>query len=200
MEMNVEWIMAKFGKSEAEAKKMLEIHNKDSQDYMNSLKKPEKDKCNIAVITIYAVSDGKQISCHCSNEECYRDKVISDIKESGADKLSVFITRNVQEYLSYKNIWTSDGIIQNIYDFSDISIDQAVLALSDLTLRIRLARMSTLLSQRSFAKELNIPYRSIENWESGQRVPPEYVVELIEYKLENKRQKMFSRNEKRYEK
>lgn len=200
MEMNVEWIMNKFGKSEAEAKKMLEIHNKDSQDYMNSLGEPEKHKDPLAVITIYAVSDGKTISCHCSNEECYRDKVIGDIKESGADKLSVFITRNVQEYLSYKNIWTSKGIIQNICDFSDISREQAVLALSDLTLRVRLARMSTLLSQRAFAKELNIPYRSIENWESGQRVPPEYVVELIEYKLENERQKMFSKNEKIYKK
>lgn len=196
MEMNVEWIMNKFGKSEAEAKKILELHNKNSQAYMNSLRKPEKDKGNIAVITIYAVSDGKQISCHCSNEEHYRNKVIDDIVASGADKLSIFITRDVQEYLSYKNIWTNNGIIQNICDFSDISIDQAVLALSDLTLRIRLARMSTLLSQRAFAKELNIPYRSIENWESGQRVPPEYVVELIEYKLENERQKMFSKNEK----
>lgn len=197
MEMNVEWIMNKFGKSEAEAKKMLELHNKNSQAYMSSLRKPEKDKGNIAVITIYAVSDGKQISCHCSNEEHYRNKVIDDIVASGSDKLSILITRNVQEYLSYKNIWTSNGIIQNICDFSDISREQAVLALSDLTLRIRLARMSTLLSQRSFAKELNIPYRSIENWESGQRIPPEYVVELIEYKLENERQKMFSKNEKR---
>ena len=187
MEMNVEWIMAKFGKSEAEAKRILEIHNKDSQDYMNSLRKPEKDKGNIAVITIYAVSDGKQISCHCSNEEHYRNKVIDDIVASGSDKLSILITRNVQEYLSYKNIWTSNGIIQNICDFSDISREQAVLALSDLTLRIRLARMSTLLSQRAFAKELNIPYRSIENWESGQRVPPEYVVELIEYKIKNEK-------------
>lgn len=200
MEISVEWIMNKFGKSEAEAKKMLEIHNKDSQDYMNSLREPEKDKDPLAVITIYVESEGKQISSHCSNEEHYRNNVIDDIVASGADKLSIFITRNVQEYLSYKNIWTSDGIIQNICDFSDISIDQAVLALSDLTLRVRLARMSTLLSQRSFAKELNIPYRSIENWESGQRVPPKYVVELIEYKLENERQKMFSKNEKRYKK
>lgn len=197
MEMNVEWIMAKFGKSEAEAKKMLEIHNKDSQDYMNSLRKPENHKDPLAVITIYAISKGKQISCHCSNEEHYRDKVISDITVSGADELSIFVTRTVHEYSNYNNGWSSNGIIENIYDFSDISIDQAVLALSDLTLRVRLARMSTLLSQRAFAKELNIPYRSIENWESGQRVPPEYVVELIEYKLENERQKMFSKSEKK---
>lgn len=200
MEMNVEWIMSKFGKSEAEAKRMLEIHNKDSQDYMNSLREPEKDKDPLAVITIYVESEGKQISSHCSNEEHYRDKVISDITVSGADELSIFVTRTVHEYSNYNNGWSSNGIIENICDLSDISIDQAVLALSDLTLRVRLARMSTLLSQRAFAKELNIPYRSIENWESGQRVPPEYVVELIEYKLENERQKMFSKNEKIYKK
>ena len=197
MEMNVEWIMEKFGKSEAEARQMLEKHNEILQAYKDSCRNPKVNKDNIAVISIYVKSDNEWISNHSSNEPCYRDKVISDIKASGADKLFLLITRGVYEYQSYTNNWISNGIIENIRNYDDISREQAVNALNDLTLRIRLARMSTLLSQRAFAKELNIPYRSIENWESGQRVPPEYVVELIEYKLENERQKMFSKNEKK---
>lgn len=35
------------------------------------------------------------------------------------------------------------------------------------------------------SKYLNIPRRSIENWEAEIRLPPDYVLELIEYKLKN---------------
>ena len=48
---------------------------------------------------------------------------------------------------------------------------------------IKELRKSTGLSQKGFAEYLNIPQRSIENWESGVREPPTYVLELIEYKL-----------------
>lgn len=36
------------------------------------------------------------------------------------------------------------------------------------------------LTQEQFAQKYNIPKRSIQNWESGERKPPEYVVELLE--------------------
>lgn len=39
------------------------------------------------------------------------------------------------------------------------------------------------MTQHEFADYLEIPFRSIQNWEGGQRNAPEYVVELIEYKL-----------------
>lgn len=192
MEKNIEWAMSSFGMSEAQAKRFLEIEKKNSQDYINSLGKPKKHKEPLAIVTITVMSGEKKLSSHCSNEEKYRQKVIDDIMASGSENLSIFITRVVQAYLSYKDIWVGDGNIENVYEFRDITAGQAVLALNDLSLRIRLTRMSTVLSQRSFAKEFNIPYRSIENWETGQRVPPEYVVELIEYKIENEKQKMFS--------
>ncbi len=38
-------------------------------------------------------------------------------------------------------------------------------------------------TQHDFADFLEIPFRSIQNWEGGQRNAPEYVVKLIEYKL-----------------
>lgn len=41
------------------------------------------------------------------------------------------------------------------------------------------------LTQKAFAEYFKIPLRTVENWEGGQRVAPAYLVELIEYKLEN---------------
>lgn len=45
-------------------------------------------------------------------------------------------------------------------------------------------RLSARMTQREFAGYFNIPLRTIENWETGKRNPPEYVVELIRYKIE----------------
>ena len=39
------------------------------------------------------------------------------------------------------------------------------------------------MTQAEMAKQLNIPLRTIENWDGGQRKPPDYVVELIQYRL-----------------
>lgn len=38
-------------------------------------------------------------------------------------------------------------------------------------------------TQREFAEYFNIPHRTIQNWEGGQRHCPEYLLDLIEYKL-----------------
>ena len=43
------------------------------------------------------------------------------------------------------------------------------------------------MTRKEFAEYFKIPKRTIENWEGGQRNPPEYVVELIKYKIEKER-------------
>ena len=44
-------------------------------------------------------------------------------------------------------------------------------------------RKACSMTQKTFSETLGIPKRTIENWESGQRVPPNYIVELIEFRL-----------------
>ncbi len=39
------------------------------------------------------------------------------------------------------------------------------------------------MTQQEFSDYLKIPKRTIENWDGGQRSAPDYVVDLIEYKL-----------------
>lgn len=39
------------------------------------------------------------------------------------------------------------------------------------------------MSITEFAKYLNIPYKTVQKWNAGERVPPIWATELIEYKL-----------------
>lgn len=43
------------------------------------------------------------------------------------------------------------------------------------------------MTQKAFAEYLKIPKRTIEDWENERRTPPEYIVELIEYKLRHEK-------------
>lgn len=47
------------------------------------------------------------------------------------------------------------------------------------TVTIKEIREKTGLSQAKFGERYGIPTRTIENWETGSRVPPQYVVELL---------------------
>lgn len=39
------------------------------------------------------------------------------------------------------------------------------------------------MSQADFAEKYNIPLKSIQNWEQGVRKCPQYVLELLEFKV-----------------
>lgn len=50
---------------------------------------------------------------------------------------------------------------------------------------IKEIRQSTGLSQTKFSAALNIPKRTLEKWEQGVQRCPEYVVELIAYRVQH---------------
>ena len=50
---------------------------------------------------------------------------------------------------------------------------------------IKEIRQSTGLSQTKFCEALNIPRRTLQDWEQGLRNCPEYVAELIAYRVTN---------------
>lgn len=50
---------------------------------------------------------------------------------------------------------------------------------------IKEIRTLTGMTQAEFGKMLDIPMRSIQNWETGQRQCPAYLVKLIEYYVKN---------------
>lgn len=46
--------------------------------------------------------------------------------------------------------------------------------------KIKNIRLQTGLSQTKFAEVFRIPCRTLENWESGSRVPPSYIPDLLQ--------------------
>jgi DNA-binding transcriptional regulator YiaG len=40
------------------------------------------------------------------------------------------------------------------------------------------------MNMKQFAEHFNIPYRTIQNWSSGERKAPDYVLELIKFRLD----------------
>lgn len=50
-------------------------------------------------------------------------------------------------------------------------------------MKIKELRKLTGLSQAAFSKKYHIPLRTIQDWEREVRTPPEYVIELLEFKV-----------------
>ena len=57
-------------------------------------------------------------------------------------------------------------------------------------MNIKELRLSTGMTQKEFAEYFDIPQKTVENWEQGIRKTPDYVVELIKYKLEKENNTM----------
>lgn len=50
-------------------------------------------------------------------------------------------------------------------------------------MKIKEIRKLTNLSQPQFSKKYNIPLPTLRHWEQGQREYPQYVLELLEFKV-----------------
>lgn len=68
----------------------------------------------------------------------------------------------------------------------------------DNAIKLQNIRLKTGLNRREFAEEYNIPYRTLEDWESGRRNMPEYTLELIkktvEQRINNSKMLLFLHN------
>ena len=49
-------------------------------------------------------------------------------------------------------------------------------------------REKTGMNLRQFSEYFGIPYRTIQNWEAGTRKCPDYLLNLMEYKIERERE------------
>jgi len=51
--------------------------------------------------------------------------------------------------------------------------------------KIKEIRANTGLSQSKFGEAYHIPKRTVQDWESGRRTPPDYVVDLLAFKVQD---------------
>lgn len=50
--------------------------------------------------------------------------------------------------------------------------------------KYRTLRKKTGLSMKKFGDKYGIPFRTVQDWERDMRTPPEYVYELLKFKVE----------------
>jgi DNA-binding transcriptional regulator YiaG len=55
-------------------------------------------------------------------------------------------------------------------------------------------RMETGMNRREFAEYFGIPYRTVQDWELGNRTMPEYLFRLMEYKIKMEKIKNKEKN------
>ena len=56
--------------------------------------------------------------------------------------------------------------------------------LTDCQIKIKKLRESTGMNRKEFCEYLNIPYRTVTEWERGTRNAPEYLVRLMDYYIQ----------------
>lgn len=80
------------------------------------------------------------------------------------------------------------GAVQLLTDLWSLSHD----------LTFRAIRKLSGLTQRTFAEEYNIPVRTVEDWDTGKREPPQYVLELLLSDLLTAREEEYAAAAKTY--
>ena len=85
-----------------------------------------------------------------------------------------------------KEIYNIEGIKIEIekYDKEDSDAERRKMAYA-----FKVIREESGMNRKDFSEWLGIPYRTMQEWELGRRMMPEYVLRLIAYKVSNEKQK-----------
>ena len=113
-----------------------------------------------------------------------------DLKEALAHHEQALINyENASEYDKERSV--VEARVYNIPDDTDTTDEDAVIdamcdciGYDDISI-IKELRLQSGMSQNQFADFFNIPPSSLKKWEQGQRQCPDYLIELIEYRLRN---------------
>ena len=57
---------------------------------------------------------------------------------------------------------------------------------------VRGLRERTGMSRQEFARYFEVPYRTLQDWELGNRRMPEHLLRLIEYRMRDKKESSFT--------
>lgn len=58
-------------------------------------------------------------------------------------------------------------------------------------MNIKELRAASGMNRKQFAEFFGFPYRTLQSWELGDRKCPEYLLDLIEYKLEKEKEEIY---------
>ena len=108
--------------------------------------------------------------------ECKMPVSSLKVKANSDDLHLVGVKVAEQDMNETKNVLEQNSTITE----QTAGIEQTELTLREQFIKIR---ESSGMKRKEFAKYLNIPYRTMQDWELGKRSMPKYVLELIDFKV-----------------
>lgn len=75
----------------------------------------------------------------------------------------------------------------NFFKFNEDDFEDLVELVTLETFDFTYVREHSGMNMTDFGKYFNIPFRTVQNWELGKRKCPDYLLELMEYKLKNEK-------------
>lgn len=82
-------------------------------------------------------------------------------------------------------IITADGVNIDV----DKHEDEKTKERRPMAYAFKMVRVESGMNRKEFAEWLGIPYRTMQEWELGRRAMPQYVLDLITYKVRNEKEK-----------
>ena len=80
-------------------------------------------------------------------------------------------------------IITADGVNIDVDKHEDEKTKERRL----MSYAFKMVRAESGMNRKEFAEWLGIPYRTMQEWELGRRTMPQYVLDLIVYKVRNEK-------------
>ena len=80
-------------------------------------------------------------------------------------------------------IITADGVNIDVDKHEDEKTKERRL----MAYAFKMVRAESEMNRKEFAEWLGIPYRTMQEWELGRRAMPQYVLDLIVYKVRNEK-------------
>ncbi len=79
--------------------------------------------------------------------------------------------------------YTADEVIIEVEKHEDKkTMERRIMAYA-----FKMIRNESGMNRKDFSEWLGIPYRTMQEWELGRRAMPQYVLDLIEYKVKNEK-------------
>lgn len=134
----------------------------------------------------------KFVSANVNYEYEFNDKAKSSLEQVAEIRVDgkLFTRKNCEEKYNYTWRTSAGGVVLYFADEKGelFSVEREWLrknaGRNDDVSYVKNLRILSGMTQKEFSEYFHIPKRSIEDWECERRKAPEYVIELIEYKLQ----------------
>lgn len=118
--------------------------------------------------------------------------VRAELKEYTFEELKAYFEPNKEDLAEEWEKWSEVTDLFDLkwyleYEYDGMEVPYEFEEVQTASMSFKELRISSGMNKTEFAKYFNVPYRTIQNWDAGVRECPEYLMELMEYKLNNER-------------